>query len=100
MRLSTRRGVRTTCVVDCVSVRPCHARLTRRRGSLKGREGRLGLIAHLLLPRFSTESPEVPNLGNGDEAPGGEAARPLLISDASTMGIGSCVAEFPTVYPR
>lgn len=67
---------------------------------MKGERGRLGLIAHLLLPRFSTESPEVPNLGNGDEAPGGEAARPLLISECSTIGMGPACAELATVYPR
>lgn len=37
---------------------------------MKGEKGAFRLIAHSLLPRFSTESPEVPNLGNGDEAPG------------------------------
>lgn len=62
--------MRTTCVEDCaISVRPCLCPPMGRRGAPKGERGKLRLIAHLL-PRFSAKSPEVPNLGNGDEAPG------------------------------
>lgn len=75
------------------SALPCP--LDKAKRGREGERGRLRLIAHLLLPRFSTESPKVPNLGNGDEAPGGEAARPLLISDGSTIGMGPVRQNWP-----
>lgn len=115
MRLSMRNGgAGRTCACGlCVnSPRPCHARLTRRKGGgpskmSKMREGDwTGFDCALVcFPGFPSSHQRYLIWGTGmRRRRGEEAARSLLISDSSTMGhpfsIGSCVTELPTVYPR